>query len=221
MKISIVATAVFSLAASAAANIVLPADETPATRDATTNRLIEMAMADDNKELLDHLNAFSVLKEDALVKDQRRRLHGGDDAAPHGRKLSKSSSKQECFYGFATEAFTYDWPQSDTYTWEDSTLPPTGRIYWWGTNAICDDESTNAIGLLQLLQPIRSGLPEEEVWWVVRRSRKSHWTCFVVLPRRCRHPAGRCHSVCWRSSPFQPVHLARSLGWRDRRQKRA
>ena len=58
--------------------------------------------------------------------------------------------------------------------------------------------------------PVRT--PEEEVWWVVRRSRKSHWTCFVVLPRRCRHPAGRCHSVCWRSSPFQPVHLARLAG---------
>ena len=90
MKISIVATAVFSLAASAAANIVLPADETPATRDATTNRLIEMAMADGNKELLDHLNAFSALKEEgALIEDQRRRLHGRDDADLHGRKLSK------------------------------------------------------------------------------------------------------------------------------------
>ena len=148
MKISIVATAVFSLAASAAANIVLPADETPATRDATTNRLIEMAMADGNKELLDHLNAFSALKEEgALIEDQRRRLHGRDDADLHGRKLAKSSSSSsKCFYGFATEAFTYDYPQSNTYTFEDSdTFGPTGRIYWWGTNAVCDDESTDAI----------------------------------------------------------------------------
>ena len=146
MKISIVATTVLSLAASAAANIVLPTDETPDTGDATTNTLIEMAMANGSDEVLDHLNAFSALKEGALNEEQRRRLQDGDDADQrddadqHQRELSKNS---KCFFGFATEAFKHT--RGDTYTWEDSTKSPQGRIYFWGTNGVCDDESTGAI----------------------------------------------------------------------------
>lgn len=164
MKFSFAATTFFSLSASVTANNILPTNETPNASDATTNKIMEAAMAGGNSELLDHLNAFSTMKEGALIEGRRRRLQDADDADEHQlawAELSKRSNDQhqvawaelskpsKCFYGFATEAFKhYGNGRGKTYTSVESERYPSGRIYFWGTNAVCDDESTNAITFL-------------------------------------------------------------------------
>ena len=87
--------------------------------DFINQHLKEKAMASGNAELLEHLDDFIQIREDVAA----RRLVEVDT--------------EECFFGYATEHI----PDYNRFRTDDDS--ESKGIYVWGTNAVCDDETTN------------------------------------------------------------------------------
>jgi hypothetical protein len=143
MRLSI-ATGTVAYIAAATTNIT-----SASAQDDIINHLTEKAMSSGNAELLDHLNDFAQLREDAarrLVEDLAETAN--NDSIESERAMKHKKEDNKCFYGYATEAFKHFSKDGDTVadiSWDPGYLTHTkvngnaADIYWWGTNAVCDD----------------------------------------------------------------------------------
>jgi hypothetical protein len=141
MRLSI-ATSTVACIAAATTNI-----KSASAQDDIINHLKEKAMTSGNAKLLDHLNDFTQLREDAtrrLVEDLA--AAASNDSNKRERAMKGSKKDKKCFHGYATEAFKHYSKEGDSSpNWNPGYLTHTktegydADIYWWGTNAVCDD----------------------------------------------------------------------------------
>lgn len=195
MKIFFFSTFCFLASPVTASNIV-PTEQDFDTQDVTTRHLMEKATASGNAELRRHLNAFSDLKREAAFK-------AAEDGVDQAHRHLHGSSKKECFYGHALEAFV------GTYTAVDSDQWPQGtNIYWWGTSAVCSAQVLQAPMKPYAYKEIRLKKPN---WCGVENGRSNNapgigsatGNCFIS-PVRMKGDFGPYDDLCGGSgSPCQ------------------